>query len=189
MKSKQREKTMNHRNRHYSKNIATCFFLMFCLSLFAIFFLGGCDKKTGPSKGAPAKPAQAAAPQAPETKGAKTEEETYAYDRKGKRDPFVSLVVTAAEKPKKGQTPLESYDASAIKILGIVVTEKGSYASAVLPDGKAYTLREGMAVGLHRGKIEKIEKNYILIREMIKDYKGQLKSKETILKLREGEEE
>ena len=113
-------------------------------------------------------------------------EEVTTYDKKGKRDPFVSLVVTAVEKPKKGQTPLENYDISAIKILGIVWNEKGNFATVVLPDGKAYTLREGMTIGIHEGKIQKINKNHIVIIERIKDYKGQLKSKETILKLREG---
>jgi len=64
-----------------------------------------------------------------------------------------------------------------------------NFATAVLPDGKAYTLREGMTIGIHEGNIQKINKNHIVIIERIKDYKGQLKSKETILKLREGEEE
>lgn len=158
--------------------------------LFIVFlFSGACDKKTAPSKVAPAKAAQEAALQPADAKETKATEEAVTYDRKGKRDPFISLVVTAIEKPKKGQTPLENYDISAIKILGIVWNEKGNFATAVLPDGKAYTLREGMTIGLHEGKIHKINKNKIIIIEKIKDYRGQLKSKETILKLREGEEE
>jgi Tfp pilus assembly protein PilP len=129
------------------------------------------------------------APQSAGAKETKAVEEAITYERKGKRDPFVSLVVTVAEKPRKGQTPLENYDISAIKILGIVWTDKGNFATAVLPDGKAYTLREGMTIGIHEGNIQKINKKHIVIVERIKDYKGQLKSKETILKLREGEEE
>lgn len=163
--------------------------LLICiLILTSLFFLGACDKKTAPSMAA-AKAAHEAAPQSADAIGAKAEEETYTYDKNGKRDPFVSLVVTVVEKPKKGQTPLENYDIGAIKILGIVWTDKGSFATVVLPDGKAYTLSEGMTIGIHEGKIQKINKNHIVIMERIKDYKGQLKSKETILKLREGEEE
>ena len=163
--------------------------LIVILILTSPFFLGACDKKAAPSKAAAAKAAQEAAPQSADAKGTKAVEEVTTYDKKGKRDPFVSLVVTAVEKPKKGQTPLENYDISAIKILGIVWNEKGNFATVVLPDGKAYTLREGMTIGIHEGKIQKINKNHIVIIERIKDYKGQLKSKETILKLREGEEE
>ena len=174
---------------YWSTGLLSTVCYMLSTFLIALLFLGACDKKAPLSKAAPAKAAKEAALKSDEAKGAKTEEETYTYDRKGKRDPFVSLVVTAVEKPKKGQTPLENYDISAIKILGIIWTEKGNFATVVLPDGKAYTLREGMTIGLHEGKIQAINKNNIVIRERIKDYKGQLKSKETILKLREGEEE
>lgn len=162
---------------------------IFILILTSLFFLVACDKKTAPSKAAAAKTVQEAAPQSAGAKETKAVEEVITYEKRGKRDPFVSLVVTAVEKPKKGQTPLENYDISAIKILGIVWNEKGNFATVVLPDGKAYTLREGMPIGIHEGKIQKINKNHIVIIERIKDYKGQLKSKETILKLREGEEE
>ncbi|MEK7736093.1 MAG: pilus assembly protein PilP, partial [Nitrospirota bacterium] len=163
--------------------------LVFTFILSLVLFSASCDKKAAPSKAAPAKTAKEAAPQSADVIGTKAVEEITTYDKRGKRDPFVSLVVTAAEKPKKGQTPLENYDISAIKILGIVWNEKGNFATVVLPDGKAYTLREGMTIGIHEGKIQKINKNHIVIIERIKDYKGQLKSKETILKLREGEEE
>lgn len=159
------------------------------LLLITFFFSGACDKKAPSPKAAPAKAAQEGAPQSPEVKAPNVEEDVYVYDKKGKRDPFVSLVVTAVEKPKKGQTPLENYDVSAIKILGIVWNEKGNFATVVLPDAKAYTLKEGMTIGIHEGKIQKINKDHIVIMERIKDYKGQLKSKETILKLREGEDE
>jgi len=181
--------TQNQKNRKQILDFSKIVFLIVIPMFIALFFLEACGDKKAPSKAAPAKPAQEAAAQSTDAKTAKPAEEVITYDRKGKRDPFVSLVVTATEKPKKGQTPLENYDISSIKILGIVWNEKGNFAEIVLPDGKAYTLREGMTIGLHAGKIEKIDKNSITIREMIKDYKGQLKPKETILKLREGEEE
>ncbi len=184
----------NQKNRKQNSELRKALFLIVILILASLFFLWACDKKAPPPKAAPKKTAQAVTPQGTEEKGPKVEEEVYLYDKKDKRDPFVSLVVTAAEKPRKGQTPLENYDVgdksqSAIKILGIVWTDKGNFATVVLPDGKAYTLREGMTIGLHEGKIQKINKDHIVIMERIKDYKGQLKSKETILKLREGEEE
>ncbi|MFZ3122949.1 MAG: pilus assembly protein PilP [Thermodesulfovibrionales bacterium] len=179
----------NQKNRKQNSELRKDLFLIVILILASPFFLGACDKKAPSLKAAPAKAAQEGTPQSPEVKAPNVEENVYVYDKKGKRDPFVSLVVTAVEKPKKGQTPLENYDVSAIKILGIVWNEKGNFATVVLPDGKAYTLREGMTIGIHEGKIQKINKNHIVIIERIKDYKGQLKSKETILKLREGEEE
>ena len=171
------------------QNQKNSIFIFILILNITFCFWGRVIKKLLLPRQLPAKAAQEAAPQSADAKEAKAVEEVTTYDKKGKRDPFVSLVVTAVEKPKKGQTPLENYDISAIKILGIVWNEKGNFATVVLPDGKAYTLREGMTIGIHEGKIQKINKNHIVIIERIKDYRGQLKSKETILKLREGEEE
>ena len=161
--------------------------------LFFIFaflvFSGACKEKASVSKSGPAKAAQKVVSQGDEVKGPKVEEEVFLYDKTGKRDPFVSLLIAAQQAPSKGETPLESYDVNSVRILGIVWNERGHYAEVVLPDGKAYTLREGMIIGLHKGKIQRISKNSIVIKERVKDYKGEIKSKETILKLREEEEE
>ncbi|MCG2709722.1 MAG: pilus assembly protein PilP, partial [Thermodesulfovibrionales bacterium] len=139
----------NQKNRKQNSELRKALFFPVILILISFFFSGACDKKAPSPKAAPAKAAQEGAPQSPEVKAPNVEEDVYVYDKKGKRDPFVSLVVTAVEKPRKGQTPLENYDVSAIKILGIVWTDKGHFATAVLPDGKAYTLKEGMTIGIH----------------------------------------
>lgn len=160
------------------------------LFIFAtLIFSVACQEKASVSKPGPAKAAQKVVSQGDEVKGPKIEEEVFLYDKTGKRDPFVSLLIAAQQEPSKGETPLESYDVSSIRILGIVWDEKGHYAAVILPDGKAYTLREGMTIGLHKGKIQRISKNSIVIKERVKDYTGEIKSKETILKLREEEEE
>jgi len=57
-----------------------------------------------------------------------------------------------------------------------------------MPDTKSYTIRKGMTLGLNNGKVIDITKDSVFIREQIKDYKGQTKSKDTILKLRKEEE-
>lgn len=154
-----------------------------------LIFSGACQEKASVSKAEPAKAAQKVVSQGDEVKGPKIEEEVFLYDKTGKRDPFVSLLIAAQQEPSKGETPLESYDVNSIKILGIVWDEKGHYAAVILPDGKAYTLREGMTIGLHKGKIQRISKSSLVIKERVKDYTGEIKSKETILKLREEEEE
>lgn len=121
----------------------------------------------------------------------KVEKEVYNYDPKGRRDPFTALVDVSKEKPKrkKGLTPIENFDVDEIKLLAIAWDAKQAYAMISLPDKKTYAIKKGMTLGLYGGKVEEIAKTYVLIREQIKDYKGQLKTKDTILKLRkEGEE-
>ncbi len=114
------------------------------------------------------------------------------YDPKGRRDPFLSVVALTKQKiekkRKKKVNPLENYDVADFKVLGIVFDGKRYYASVMLPDGKAFTVTKGMTVGLYDGKIIDISPNQLVVREYVMDYKGRLKPKDTILKLRKEEE-
>jgi Tfp pilus assembly protein PilP len=58
----------------------------------------------------------------------------------------------------------------------------------MLPDRKTYTITEGMTLGLQGGKVAKITKDAVFIREYVKDYKGDSKPRDAILKLHKGEE-
>jgi Tfp pilus assembly protein PilP len=116
--------------------------------------------------------------------------EEYIYDSKARRDPFMSLVVIAKQKPlkKKGATPIESFSIDEIKLLAIAWDKSKHYALIMLPDKKTFTITEGMTLGLEGGKVEKITENEVIIREFVKDYRGNIKPKDTILKLHKGEE-
>ncbi|NJD55380.1 MAG: pilus assembly protein PilP [Nitrospirae bacterium] len=136
--------------------------------------------------------AVAAAPATPQNE-IKAEKEIYVYDPKGRRDPFIPLIETgtAKEKPvrKKGSVPIENFDVDEIRVIAIAWDSKQFYAMVTLPDKKSYTVRKGMTLGLYGGKVREITRDSVIITEQIKDYKGQLKTKDTILKLRKEEEE
>ena len=121
----------------------------------------------------------------------KVEKEEYLYDSKGRRDPFLSLVTIVKQKPakKKGATPIESFDLEEIKLLAIARDKNKYYALIMLPDRKTFTITEGMILGLQGGKVEKITENVVTITEYVKDYRGNIKPKDTVLKLHKGEEE
>jgi type IV pilus biogenesis protein PilP len=166
-----------------------------CLSMviFMFFLVGGCGKKQPPAKKPMAemvKPSPVKeAPKAEEAR--KTEPEEYKYSAGGKRDPFLSLIVITKEKPtkKKGATPFESYSLDEIRLLAIASSNNKNYALIQLPNGKTYTITRGMTLGMQGGKVEKISKGSVWIREYIKDYRGELKPRDTILKLHKGEGE
>jgi len=157
----------------------------------AFIALAGCKGKTSPSKPAAEKPKSAVSAPSPSTKEElKAEKEVYVYEQKGRRDPFMSLVQVSKEKPKRlsGRRPIENFDVDEIKLVAILWDTKQYYALITLPDNKSYTIRKGMTLGLYGGKVEDITKDKVLIREHVKDYRGQPKTKDTILKLRkEGE--
>ena len=167
------------------------------LSIAAVLFflsLSGCKKEQAVVKKPVAPKVQ---PQeikkeavAPE-EAKKVEYEVYAYESKGRRDPFLSLVTVTKQKParKKGASPFESYDIEEISLLAIAWDNERHYALIMLPDRKSYTITEGMTLGLHGGKIQKITKDMVVIREYIKDYRGNIKPKDLVLKLRKEEGE
>lgn len=167
-------------------------YLLLVISLLLPF--GGCKKGQAPAKKPMAEQVKpAAVKEAPKetVEAGKVVLEEYKYDSKGRRDPFLSLVVTTKEKPtkKKGASPIESYDIDEIQLMAIAWDKERYYALIRLPDKKTYTIIEGMTLGLQNGKIEKITKNSVVIREYVRDYKGEMKPRDSILKLHKGEGE
>ena len=165
------------------------YILMVCL----LFAFAGCKKEQAVKKpmAEKVKPAEAKIVQKPAAEPAKAAPEEIGYDSKGKRDPFLSLIEITKQKPmkKRGASPFESYDVEEIRLLAIAWANNKYYALIKLPDKKNYTIVEGMTIGLQGGKIEKITKDTVVVREFIKDYRGNLKPRDTILKLHKGEEE
>ncbi len=172
------------RNKMSKKmNMTVC--LLVISAVIGIFGCTGEDKTAAKRAAKPKVPssAQTTGPAMPEEK---VEKEVYVYDAKGRRDPFMSLVAVAKEKPhmKKKANPVENYDVDEIKLTAIVWDNHQHYALVTLPDNKSYTIRKGMTLGLYGGKVQDITKDSVLIREQVKDYRGQLRMKDTLLKLR-----
>ncbi len=163
----------------------TCFLFI----LFLVLYFAGCKKEQITIKKPMAGQVQlpAATQEAKETdEASKAEQEIYTYDPRGKRDPFLSLVMMLKQKPerKKGMTPFESYSVDEINLLAIAWDNQKYYALILLPDKKSYTITEGMKLGLYGGKVQKITKDAVVIREHLKDYRGEIKPRDSILKLR-----
>lgn len=142
----------------------------------------------------PAEPVkkEEAAPQKAEEK--KVQAEAYSYDPKGRRDPFLSIIEASkkereVEKKKKSLKPSEAYDVPDIKVIAIAMDKNRYYAMIQLPDKKYFTIREGMSLGLYGGKVIKIDAGSVVVREYLKDYKGEMQPKDTILRLRREEGE
>ena len=166
-----------------------------CLFLIIVLFLpaAACKKKKAPEKNRRPKRWHLQKSSQKQRKPSKRQPvipEEYKYDAKGRRDPFLSLVAVTKQKQikKKGASPFESYDIIEIKLLAIAWDKNKYFALIRLPDKKTYTITEGMSLGLEGGKVEKIAKDSVVIREYIKDYRGDIKPRDTILKLHKGEE-
>ncbi|HWR57495.1 MAG TPA: pilus assembly protein PilP [Thermodesulfovibrionales bacterium] len=174
--------------------------LFLTLTFFVLTTITACKKEA--SKPAAQKQAgkvqvapQASPAPAPVAKEEKAvEAEAYTYNPKGKRDPFFSIIEASKrekelEKKKKSLRPSESYDVTDVTIIAIAGDRNNYYAMIQLPDKKYFTVREGMTLGVHGGKIIKIDQVSVVVREQIKDFKGEIQSKDTVIRLRKEEGE
>lgn len=121
-------------------------------------------------------------------------EEKLFYILKGKIDPFEPLlkektpVVETQQKaeddiPERILTPLEKLDFSQIKLVAILNRESGSVAMVQESTGKGYIVSIGTYIGRNSGQIVSIEKDKLVIKENVKDYKGNLIDRFQELKL------
>lgn len=148
-------------------------------------FLPACKKKAP----APQQKEEQKGPAAPQVKIElpKVERETYTYDPKGRRDPFTSLLAPKAAKVKKEKpkgSPIENVDVEDLKVIAVLWDKNEYYAMILLPDNKSFTIKKGMVLGQHAGKVVEIAEEGVLIREHVKDYRGNMVVKDTLLKLR-----
>lgn len=144
----------------------------------------------------PAPVAQRAAPPPTQTEaavakpGTETRKTAYVYDMQGKRDPFVPLVLPKVEKGtaerQRGPAMIGQYELSEIKLIGIVSQNGEVYGVLQTPDGRSYTVREGLRLG-DAGEVFRITGDSLTVRETYRDKKGSVKVKDTTLRLRKRE--
>lgn len=140
--------------------------------------------KPAASAGTPAAPATAAAPP-PSLAGAA---EGYTYDPKSRRDPFQSLTrLVKIDKTRLELPPLQRVQLSDLKLLGIMWGGYGYYGLVRTPDGKGYTVKEGMLMGTNNGVISTITDKAIIVSEPSIDVTGNKSTKDIEILLRPKE--
>lgn len=140
----------------------------------------------GALKEPPKPPDATAAPASSPTAAAS--DDGYSYDPKSRRDPFQAL--TKAIKKEKVQLdvpPLQRFQLSDVRILGIIWGGYGYYGLIQTPDGKGYTVKEGMPMGTNNGVIKAITDKAIIVSEPAIDFAGNKIEKEVELLLRPKE--
>lgn len=138
-------------------------------------------------------PGATAAPTTPVAAAAKTPDlveivEGYTYDPKSRRDPFQSLTrLIKVDKTRAEMPPLQRVQISDLKLLGIMWGGYGYYGLVQTPDGKGYTVKEGMLMGSNNGVITTITDKAIIVTEPSVDITGKKSTKDVELLLRPKE--
>ncbi len=114
------------------------------------------------------------------------------YDSKGKIDPFEPLIQekpsledkpVVDNRPKRILTPLEKIELSQIRLVAVIIMKNRSIAMVEEASGKGYEVEIGTYIGRNQGKVFEIRKSSIVVKELVKDYKGRLKERVKEIKL------
>ena len=123
--------------------------------------------------------------------GITNNDDTKHYQSQGKNDPFKPLIqektdevpTVKNDKPKRILTPLEKIALSQIRLVAVIQTAKKNIAMVEEASGKGYEVTEGTYIGKKEGRITQIKSDRIVIKELVKDYKGRLKEQIQEIKL------
>lgn len=127
-----------------------------------------------------------------EDKKEEPKEPEFRYVAEGRRDPFVPLSKIKkpfrVEKRDEPATPLQSYDISQFRLIGVIVGKGDPKAMVVAPDGKSYVLAKGTKIGKNNGVVEDINGEVILVKEKYYDFTGNVieNIQEITIPIREG---
>lgn len=148
--------------------------------IFVCFSLWGCMEEEAatptPSKTTSAPPPVNKSVPTPEVQAETPKEAEFVYTREGRRDPFVPLSLFRAPlKPteeSEPDTPLQSYDVSQFRLVGLIVGRGEPKAMVVAPDGKSYILSPGLKIGKNNGVITDITSESVSVQEKYYDFSG-----------------
>jgi type IV pilus assembly protein PilP len=106
-------------------------------------------------------------------------------------DPFEPLfngkhgrVVAKKKRAKRvPRTPLETLDLSQVKLVAVLLSDKGNTALVEDATGKGYAIKEGTYIGMNTGRVVEILKDRFIVLEEIKDVHGKIIPQKTVIKL------
>ena len=123
----------------------------------------------------------------------KEKKRNYVYNPTDRRDPFRPFIAVQTPVTASGEqiplTPLQKYDLSQLKLVAILVGKKEGRAMVEDSEGKGYIVKKMTYIGRNFGKVKTILKDRVIIEEKYRDYLGNVKSKESVLRLRAPGEE
>jgi type IV pilus assembly protein PilP len=141
-------------------------------------------------------PEAASNPEDPSNKE-QAKKESEHYNALGKIDPFIPLIQEKSQEttpvvkkqPKRILTPLEKIELSQIRLVAVIIMKDRQIAMVEEASGKGYEVGIGTYIGKNQGKVFEIKQSSIVVKELVKDFKGRLKEHVQEIKLHKMDEE
>lgn len=117
-------------------------------------------------------------------------EPVYTYNPAGKRDPFKPFITLGPRKrtPTARLTPLQRYDVSELKLVGILKAPAGYRALVEDAGGKGFIITKGTLIGRENGRVKEIHDDRVIIKQTHKNIFGEIKEREISIRLKKPEE-
>lgn len=106
----------------------------------------------------------------------------FQYNASGRRDPFMSFVKPSNEIDKK-LPPLQQFDVSQMKLMGVASGGGGYGAMVQISGGKTYSVKIGTPIGTNKGHVRAIHAQEIIIEEPFLNIFGRSDLKRIVMKL------
>lgn len=103
--------------------------------------------------------------------------------------PFITKVVGNVEEKSRPKSPLEKYNINELKLIAIIWGIKRPTAMIEDPDGTGYVVKKGTLVGDKQGRVVKILKDKVIVKEKYRDLLGNSQMEEVALELHNRLEE
>lgn len=106
------------------------------------------------------------------------------YDPRGKPDPFRPFVARVETKAVGPVPPLQRYDLSQLRLVGILWGKDETRALIEDPTGQGHTIKRGSVVGRNSGRVLRVTSESVTVEERTRDpITGEAKTATVSLKL------
>ncbi len=131
---------------------------------------------------APTAPEPVAAATAPEEEDEKDEND-FAYNPIGKRDPFRSFFRSGPDRSIASPTPLQRFEVDQYKLVGIVWGISNPRSMVEDPESTGHVIEVGTYIGKNWGKVTQINSGSVIITEEYQTIDGELVTNQIVLEL------
>jgi Tfp pilus assembly protein PilP len=111
----------------------------------------------------------------------------YAYEAKGKRDPFEAYRHKDSDRMASIQTPLMAYELEQLAVVAVVWDTGNRRALVADPRGETHLVREGSPIGKNDGLVIHIGDNMVLVKETYVDFAGEMTTKDVELRIQRSQ--
>ncbi|UCE86708.1 MAG: pilus assembly protein PilP [Deltaproteobacteria bacterium] len=114
-------------------------------------------------------------------------DEPYAYDPKGKRDPFQSYILERDAVARASRGPLEQFELAQLELSAVIWDTNNERALIHDPSGRGYIVGTGTPIGKNSGTVIAIGDSSVVVEEIYENHLGERTRKNIEMRIRKSQ--